>query len=225
MAPHCCGPGTFQASDASADDDHVQWGIDWNDRVFSFPAGNRISKASHDGLIEHSIETALIAADALANLADSSFSRFHGEFGIRNESTTNTDCICIILLQNTFRDEGIVDPVTRENGDVNRFLDFPREIGKGTLWYVHRDHRDFSLVPATSNVDGIKSRRCEMRGNFDFILESITALDEITSRVAHEDGHVITNRVLDCLYDLDRESHPVLERATILVRAIIEEWR
>ena len=192
--------------------------------IFGFATRAWILDASEPTVHAHSANAFLIAAQAQTCFVARPGAGLCREVGIGDLTAHNAHEIAVALGQGSLGLQRILEAPDTHHGQIYRFAngagDEHRVAGRNV--HARFDHEQACRSDTNGGVDVIDLTGCfdDLRDLHGFI-DGGAAVDEFVAADAHAECEAITDDTTNGMHDVDQEARPVLQRAAIVVGALV----
>ena len=177
-----------------------------------------------DALAKHDAVQAAQATDAGADLVGVAGSRLVAELGIAQVGAAHHADVGGTVLDQLLGNPCLVNTADRGDGNVDVLFDLARAGGVRSLLRAGGGNRGAALDGgAARNVDHIDAGLLQATRDIDHIVEGQAAIGVLVARNTNVDDEVLAAALANLGDDLEQEAHAGVERATVLVGALVVE--
>ena len=187
-----------------------------DERVHGAAARGGLCALGHAGKAAQAVDDLVLAA--LAHLAR--------QLGVGQELACHVDDIGLARGDDLFHLRGVVDAADRRHGDAHAALDLGCKVHVGAVLFEHGGVRvaKAALIGAGAHMQKIDFA-LELVGDGRALQHIVAALEELRAAHAELDGEPLPHRRAHRVEHARGKTAAVLERAAVLVRAMVEVRR
>ena len=221
--------GRFHSCRAAAGDEPARGGFGPRQRAAepTLAPGRRVDRAGDRQALEDAPDAALVAADAVDDLVLAAVAGLVRELGVGDLGAGHRHHVRLPGGEDLLGERGVLDPADREHRQRHGRLHLRGQIDEVAVGHVGGlDRAPDVVVAGGGDVDVVDSARAlELLGDADGILDVEAARDEVGEADPDADDPVGADPASHLVDHLPSKAQAVLERAAVLVRALVVERR
>ena len=177
-----------------------------------------------DALAKHNAVQAAQTADAGADVVGVAGSGLIAELGIAQIGTAHHADVGGAVLDQFLGNPCLVDAADRGNGNIHMLLDLARAGGVRGLLRTGGGNGGAALDgSAARHVDHVDAGLLQATRDIDHVVEGQAAIGVLVARDTDVDDKVLAAALANLGDDLEQEAHAGVERAAVLVGALVIE--